>query len=365
MKHPLHIFSLSCLVLALTSCTPATSRKPASNPMRMDGGETQAIGLVASDRSPVSDNAVWCGSFQICWNMAGETIGAGSQLTPLEPNALADELNSSGFSAESLGDEYCYVYAGPATQSARLRIAQGIEQRFHQESDILDKLTWYEDADPDAGMLFYTMLYREFSYEEPFEYLEPADFGSTANGNRSSGVLYFGAKAGDTALGQVSPLYYEDEDHFAAIIYTPGGDVLVLVRSPEGTTFQEMWENAFVRERAYRPLEVDSFACSCLDLDIVQEFEQLKGIVLVAEDGSVWPVADAIQTVRLSLDAHGGVAESEAAHANTAERPDEDPLHIDLVFDDSFALFLVDSGPGRFEPYLGVLVDDVTAYQAR
>lgn len=364
MKHPLRIFSLSCLVLALAACTPATGRKPASNPARADGGDPWAIGLAASDRSPVSGNAVWCGSFQICWDMAGETIGAGSQLTPLEPNALADELNSSGFSTESLGDEHYYAYAGPATQSARLLIARGIERKFHQESSILDQITWYEDADPDAGVLFYTMLYREFSYEEPFEYLEPADFGSAEGGNQSSGILYFGARAGDTALGQVAPLYYEDEDHFAAIIYMPGGDALVLVRSPEGATFQEMWENAFARERAYRPLEVDSFACPCLDLAVVQEFEQLKGITLIAGDGSAWPVADAIQTVRFSLDAHGGVVKSEAGQVNTAERPGEDPLHIDLVFDDSFALFLVDPEPGRFEPYLGVLVDDVTAYQA-
>lgn len=364
MKHPLRIFSLSCLVLALTSCTSGTSQKPASNPMRMDGGDPQEIELVASDRSPVSDNAVWCGSFQICWDMAVETIGADSQLTPLEPNALADELNSSGFSPESLGDEHYYAYAGPATQSVRLRIAQGIERRFHQESDILDKLTWYDDADLDAGMLFYTMLYREFSYEEPFEYLEPAGFGSVEGGNQSSGVLYFGAKAGDAALDQVVPLYYEDGEHFAAIIYTPGGDALVLVRSPEGATFHEMWENAFARERDYSPLEVDSFACPCLDLDIVREFEQLEGITLVAADGSAWPVAAAIQTVRFSLDALGGVVKSEAGQVNTSERPDEDPLHVDLIFEDSFALFLIDSKSGCFEPYLGVLVDDVTAYQA-
>ena len=269
-----------------------------------------------------------------------------------------------------VSDDHYYSYAGPMTKDARDTIEKAIGQRFGQGSDVLGMLDW-EGAGPN-DTLFYAMLYRAFSFEHPFALLS---HDGTFGPDRTEGVRYFGTVgSGDDVRGdllaQVTPLYYENYEHCACRISTKEGDELVLVKSPEGQGFSDMWKNAMARAAAAEtqmPLSYeDEFECPLLSVNVFEEYGKLEGLEFALPHGDMLRIGQAMQTLVFDLDNRGGRVKSEAAITavmSAAPMP-EGPQPRRFVFDDRFALFLVDgSAPEGARPYLAMLVSDVRAFQ--
>jgi hypothetical protein len=169
---------------------------------------------------------------------------------------------------------------------------------------------------------------------------------------------------------QVKPLYYKDGQHHAVSLQTKEGDSVVLVRSPRGGSFSEMWANMLDQAKRAdstqtRPLDDhDSFMCPNLSLKLSKEFSELEGLKFLDVKEQECIIDQVLQTIRLGLDNEGGEVKSEAAiSACGGALPDFSHIR-NFDYDGRFALFLV-GGEVRTDsrPYLALLVDDIRLFQ--
>ncbi|MBQ9057821.1 MAG: hypothetical protein IJ125_01400 [Atopobiaceae bacterium] len=323
--------------------------------------------LVGSDHSPLEANTLWCAPLQICWEEMAGYFNGGQTLKNLSESAMVDELNAATFTQDMLSDDHYLSYAGPATYDAKAQIEQGITEKFNEKSDILDQLDWSE-SEADALTLLYAMLFRQFSFEQPFEVLDTADFGSEAKANLSHDVAYFGSYDDPILLEQVRPLFWEDDEHFACQIWTEQDDVLILARGLSGEHFDALWNDLQKRQEAQeQALITSSFVCPNLDLKLQRDYPELAHAALGTHDGQTLEIAQALQTLEFTLDNTGGRIKSEAAiMVETAALIDPvEPLACDFVFDDSFVLFVADgASSGGFYPYMAAQVHDIAEFQS-
>lgn len=322
--------------------------------------------LVASDHSPVTGNAAWCAPMQICWDLLADELNEGEPLPADGMPDIVTELNDAHFDTSMVGDDHYVTYSGPQTLAAKAEIEALIDERFGQTSDILDLLEWSDDPE-DALFLFYSMLYRTFTFFAAFDVLNPAPFGSDESGNLTEDVAYFGADESSVPelLDWVTPLFWESDDHCAAQVSCEEGDILVLARGLKGSSFDELWNDMMDTADASTELAtVASFACPKLQIDVLTKYRELENLVFPLVTGDEIAIDSALQTLRFTLDETGGEIKSEAAIVikNTAFI-EEPPVPRDFRFDDSFVLFLVDgNAPGEYYPYAGLLINDISEF---
>lgn len=334
------------------------------------------LSLLPTQQEPVSGNDAWCGTMQLCWDNLVTELNSGKPIEFIDESHQTEEidrLNEMLFTTDDLRDDHYYAYTGPMTWDAKKEMEQAISDKFDQGSDILDQFDDWSD-DPDAAKFLYAMLYRKFSFPTPFaKSSEPGWFGNEDDGNKATGVTYFEATNSEQK-GQVSPLYYDDDEHHAVIVETEEGDTLVLVRNPVGSTLGEMYKNAMSRSgESIRPLgREDEFKCPNLDIDLQRSYDQWTGspFILNGKDGdtNLFNISQALQTLKLHLDNEGGEVKSEAGIAvvirGMAAWPDKQTPRL-FRYDGTFAMFVVDSEApnGGKTPYVGVLVSDITQFQ--
>ena len=221
-----------------------------------------------------------------------------------------------------------------------------------------------------TSLLFYCMLYRKFSFPVPFGVCEDEPWG-----DGGACVTYFEAYDLDRRLSrkmrqQVKPLYYEDGQHHAVSLQTKEGDSVVLVRSPRGSSFSEMWANMLDQAKRAdstqtRPLDdQDFFMCPNLSLKLSKEFHKLEGLRFLDAKGQECIIDQALQTIRLNLDNEGGEVKSESAIAACATGALDFSHGRHFDYDGRFALFLV-AGEARADshPYFALLVDDIRLFK--
>ena len=322
--------------------------------------------LVASDHSPVVQNAAWCAPMQICWDNLADELNEGEPLPEDGKPEIVAELNDAHFDKTMVNEDHYVTYSGPQTLAAKAEIEALIDERFGQTSDILDMLEWAESPE-DALYLFYAMLYRKFTFYAAFDVLDNAPFGSEAGGNLTEDVAYFGAdeSSAPELFDWVSPLFWESDDHCAAQVSCEEGDILILARGLEGTTFDELWNDMMdTADTSTERPSVASFVCPKLQIDVLTKYRELENLVFPLVTGDEIAIDSALQTLRFTLDETGGEIKSEAAIIikNTAFI-EEPPVPRDFRFDDSFVLFLVDgNAPGEYYPYAGLLINDITEF---
>ena len=321
--------------------------------------------LVASDHSPVAENAAWCAPMQLCWDNLADEVNGGKPLDEDGKPAIVAELNDGHFESDMLSDDHYITYSGPQTKEAKAEIEALIKERFNETSDILDMLEWADDPE-EALLLLYAMLYRDFNFFVPFEVLEDAPFGSEESGNYVEKVPYFGAnEESPESLEWISPLFWESDDHFAAQVSCEEGDILVLARGLSGSTFDELWNDMMDTADSMTELPgVGSFSCPKLTIDVLTNYRDLEGQKFDVASGDEITIQEALQTLRFTLDETGGEIKSEAAISVKATGLImEEPEDRDFHFDDSFVLFLVDgTATGEYYPYAGLFVNDITEF---
>ena len=339
----------------------------------VDGNANRGIEVVASDVQAVRGSAAWCATIQVCWDNMLETLCDGGPLNPLGgANELVRALNTSELGRAALPSGHFYAYSGPKSNRARSEIETEVRRRFGQSSEVLDQLDWSEPSPGMTSLLLYCMLYRKFSFLVPFGVCEEESWG-----DEDVFVTYFEADDLDRRLSrkmrqQVKPLYYKDRQHHAVSLQTKEGDSVVLVRSPQGGSFSEMWANTLEQAKRAgstqtRPLDDhDSFMCPNLSLKLSKEFHEIEGLEFLDAKGQECIIDRALQTIGLSLDNEGGEVKSEAA-ISVCDGALPDFSHIRTFdYDGRFALFLV-AGEARADsrPYLALLVDDIRLFQQR
>lgn len=333
--------------------------------------QADGITVVPTMRDTITADSSWCGTFQLVWNdMKNEVVKKDVIFTPQEE--MADNLNKEEFTQDMLSDEYYFKIYGLKSLELKEQITKGIKEKFNQESDILDDFDWSESELDNANVrryFFYVMLYRKFEFLQEFDKLENGKFGDKYND-----IEYFGIdESTKNSVGnQIDVLYYNSKDDFAIIVNTKTDDEVIFCKSPQGKTFNEIYENMNKESKKYTGSKnfknVDEFKAPNLTFNEKREYTELQNKKFKTADPiyNTAKIEKAIQTIKFSLDEKGGEIKSEAAIDMIADGAIAGEKHkVDepryFYVDDTFTIFLREKGQDL--PYFAGRVEDITKFQ--
>lgn len=317
------------------------------------------ITTVLSLEDEISNNTIWCGTFQLIWNdlkndLAKQDIIFNPQMKVVE------NLNKETFTTKDLSEKYYYKKVGVQSIELKNEIEKAIKDKFDETSDILDNFNW-ENTDPENYFL-YAMLKKEFKFEKAFNEFENGNFGEYEN------ISYFGIEKNeksDELRDQVEVLYYENKENFAIKLKTKQEDEVILCKNPEGKTFNEIYENIINKEKIYKGNKNiengELVKVPNLKIDEKKEFTEIEEKPFLFSNDDTYVIEKAMQTIKFELDKTGGKIKSEAGmmvNKATAVIMEE---KREFAIDNTFAIFLKEEGKDK--PYFAGKINDITKFQ--
>ena len=330
------------------------------------------INVVPTMQDQISGDSAWCGTFQLVWNdMKNEVVKNDIVFSPQEE--MATNLNQGKFDKSMISDDYYYKIYDYKTKELKEKIEKEIQKKFNQTSDILNDFDWDAESldkseSDERRYFFYTMLYRKFDYKNKFDQLESGNFG----GSKYDNVNYFGIdqNTNENVGSQIKVLYYNSQSDFALLINTKTNDEVIFYKNPQGSTFDEIYENMKKNEEKYEGKKTfekkDEFRAPYIEFNEKREYTELENKSFKTAN-PVYPTAEiakAIQSIKLSLNETGGEIKSEAGMDSKVTivsiDEKEKPARYFYV-DDTFALFIRQKG--KKLPYFAGKIEDITKYQ--
>lgn len=333
---------------------------------------TEGITTVLTLDDEITDNTIWCGTFQLIWNdlkndLAKQDIVFNPQLKVVE------NLNKETFTTKELSEESYYKKIGTPSLKLKEEIEKAIKDKFNETSDILDDFDW-ENRDP-LDYFLYVMLKKDFQFEKAFEELENGKFGNYDD------VKYFGIKSDESGelRQQVDVLYYKSKDDFAIKLRTKQEDEVILCKNPEGKTFGEIYNNILEKTevKVYNmPNNQDNYESVKLYGELKEgeilkvpnikikeknEIKEIENKKFEFSNGNIYSIEKALQTIEFELDRTGGKIKSEAGMMVKNESVAIMDEIREFSIDDTFAIFLIEKGKDK--PYFAGKIEDITKFQ--
>lgn len=333
---------------------------------------TDGITTVLTLDDEITDNTIWCGTFQLIWNdlkndLAKQNIVFNPQLKVVE------NLNKETFTTKELSEESYYKKIGTPSLKLKEEIEKAIKDKFNETSDILDDFDW-ENRDP-LDYFLYVMLKKDFQFEKAFEELENGKFGNYDD------VKYFGIKSDESGelRQQVDVLYYKSKDDFAIKLRTKQEDEVILCKNPEGKTFGEIYNNILEKTevKVYNmPNNQDNYESVKLYGELKEgeilkvpnikikeknEIKEIENKKFEFSNGNIYSIEKALQTIEFELDRTGGKIKSEAGMMVKNESVAIMDEIREFSIDDTFAIFLIEKGKDK--PYFAGKIEDITKFQ--
>ena len=333
--------------------------------------ENEDLLVVPTMLDEIKNDSVYCPTFQIVWNELSDYFCDGKKVEMLNgTNSLIENLNERTFEKTDLSDDYYYVKVGKSVLSVKKEIEDGIKDKFNETSDILDMVAWGDDSGEDFNIdeyekyVFYSMLKREFTFNEPFDVInENGIFKDFTN------VKYFGINSdSDSKLrDQVDVLFYEDYNNHSVLLNTKQGDEVILLRVSDNSfkNFDEVYKyleiktNEFEGEREF--VKDDELTVPNIKFDVLKKYNQLIGKTFNSNEGVTREISDALQTIRFEIDNEGGKIKSEAIIAVKMSAIILPREKRNFSYDDTFYLMLRENGKNK--PYFMVRVDNIELFQ--
>lgn len=328
--------------------------------------------VVPTMRDEVSTDTIWSGDFQLAWNSLKDEALVQDIVFDTQTEEVTN-LNLGEFTTEMISADYYYKKWGLKTQDLKTEIAEEVYNKFGITTSILDTLDWSDETlqgygEYDYRFFLYSTLYRDFDFSVQFDVLENGTFEDTYQD-----VQYFGISADtdESVAEQVTVLYYNSEDDFAILITTSSGDELIFANNPDGSTFTDIYTNlvnetnSYTGERALQ--DIDELKIPYLNFDITNEYDELEGNPFQVTLNTVnytCEIAQAIQSIQLSIDEAGGEAQSSTdtlltEEDETSEETEESARYFYL--DDSFVMFVKEAD--QTLPYFAAYISDIRLYQ--
>ena len=333
--------------------------------------ENEDLLVVPTMLDEIKNDSAYCPTFQIVWNELSDYFCDGKKVEMLNgTNSLIENLNERTFEKTDLSDDYYYVKVGKSVLSVKKEIEDGIKDKFNETSDILDMVAWVDDSGEDFNIdayekyVFYSMLKREFTFNEPFDVInENGIFKDFTN------VKYFGINSdSDSKLrDQVDVLFYEDYNNHSVLLNTKQGDEVILLRVSDNSfkNFDEVYKyleiktNEFEGEREF--VKDDELTVPNIKFDVLKKYNELIGKTFNSNEGVIREISDALQTIRFEIDNEGGKIKSEAIIAVKMSAIILPREKRNFSYDDTFYLMLKENGKDK--PYFMVRVDNIELFQ--
>ena len=352
--------------------TPTYEDKTTTTPKEAEKvNYTETIAVVPTMDDELLSDSAWTPTFQLIWNDLKNKYVHQDIKWDGQPT-MVDSLNKESFKENMISSDYLFKVADYKTLQLKEKIEKGIKEKFNQESDVLDDIDWSEPAldhgpqsDP-RRILLYSMLYREFEYENPLDELNNSNFKDVAN------VRYFGIdeESESKLYSQIEVLHYDAlSNDYIIKINTKNNDELYLVYKPKETTFNDIWKSVNEKIKNYNGnkkfTENDSLRIPYLKFFVKREYNELCDHDFYDLEGEhVYNIQKAIQTVKLELDNKGGKVKSEAVidvKSTITSVDPKQPVHRYFIYNDTFALFIKEKG--KDTPYFAARIDDINKYQ--
>lgn len=213
--------------------------------------------------------------------------------------------------------------------------------------------------------LFYTMLKKEFNFENDFDELDDGIFGT-----KYSDIRYFGINndSNSKLYNQIEVLYYNSKSDFAVILNTKEGEQVILSRGAEGNNFGTIYNNIVKKSNEYEGnkefTENDYLKVPNIKFNTKKEFDELCGNKFYAKNGNECEIEQAIQTIELEMDKSGGKIKSEAVifmNEASVMAPTQEVEYRYFYLNDEFTMFLKEKDKDM--PYFAANIEDITLFQ--
>lgn len=333
--------------------------------------ENEDLLVVPTVLDEIKNDSAYCPTFQIVWNELSDYFCGGKSVEMLNgTNTLIDNLNERTFEKTDLSDDYYYVKVGKQVLSVKKEIEDGIKDKFNETSDILDMINWINDSgenfniDAYEAYVFYSMLKREFTFNEPFDVID-----ENGTFNDFTNVKYFGINSdSDNKLrNQVNVLFYEDYDNHSVLLNTKQGDEVILLKTSDDSfkNFDDVYKylenktNKFDGEKEFT--EDDTLKVPNIKFDVLKKYNELIGKTFNSDDGKSREISEALQTIRFEIDNEGGKIKSEAIIAVKTLAIIAPEEKRNFNYNDTFYLMIREKGKDK--PYFMVKVDNINLFQ--
>lgn len=291
-----------------------------------------------------------CGTFNLIWNdLINDVIGTEIEFED-GYSELAEELNKQTFTVDQLSESSYFKICGINNSNLKSQIELGIEDKFNETSEILDKIYW----DNEQSYILYAMLKKEFNYLEAFQTLDDDTFGGS-----NEKVKYFGIEP-DTAQDaskNVDILFYNSTEDFAIKLKTQEGEEVYLYKTTgEGKSFEEVYQEMLAKQLQYGEETIwnqnDVLKIPYIYLKSEINYDELCGRYI---KGSKYYISQAIQTVNFELNNYGGSVESEAL-IEVYQKAIIDTKR-EFIFNNDFIIYLKEEN--KEQPYFALKVDNI------
>lgn len=318
----------------------------------------EEVSIVPTLDDKISDNTIWCGTFQLIWNDLKNNL-AKQDIKFEEDLEVVNNLNKETFTTNDISDKYYYKKYGTPTLELKAEIEREIKRKFNEESDILNDFDW-QGRDPKDFFL-YVMLKKDFEFKSAFEKLENSKFGEFEN------IEYFGIKenSSNKLRDQVEVLYYNSKNDFAILLETKGDDEIILCKNPKGDTFSKIYKNILEEKDKYsgnlNMKAKETLKIPNINFKEKKEFKEIENKSFYFSNGDKYSIEKALQTIEFKLDRKGGKIKSEAGMMVKNEMGVLDENIREFSIDDTFAIFLLQEG--KEVPYFANKINDISKFQ--
>lgn len=311
---------------------------------------------------------IWCGTFQLAWNELMDYVGGNVEFEGIE-KFIVGELNERKFTKDMLSENSYYVKMGKASQKLKKEIDNELKQKFDIDgTNIFDG----EDLENSNGILIYSMLKKNFTFNEKFDDLEPATF--IVDEENSSKVKVFGIdEESDSKLyDNVEVLFWDYENldsvayfisnEFAVKLKTKENEEVILYRTDKIDSFDNLYNElqnlseSFEGEKKFT--ELDTLTVPCIDIDVNINYDELCNNIIKNTDGEY--ISKAVQNIKFNLNSEGGLIFSEAAIITDAlSAPRLDARYFS--FNKPFIIFVKEKD--KEKPYFAMKIENTEYLQ--
>lgn len=340
----------------ITNNTPVANNNMQNNVH--ENNEESGIDVVLSLEDEISDNSVWCGTFNLVWNDLKNDV-AKQDIVFTPQLKVAENLNKGTFTTDYLSEDSYYKIHGYASEELKEKIEKDIKDKFNEKSDILDSFEW--PIEEENLYFLYAMLKKEFEFPTVFSRLEDGKFGKYNN------VKYFGIneETKDEVREQVEVLYYKSKDNFAVKLITKQNDEVIIARGTKKNTYidvyNEIMENAEKYTGSHSFSEQDTLQVPNISLNIIENIDDLTGRGFLYSDGTEHEITQAMQSIQFELDEKGGAIKSEAGMMVDKLAINDNEEKREFIVDDTFTIFLKENNKDL--PYFAATISDITQVQ--
>lgn len=342
-------FVILCMGVIITGVVYAVSKIIANRDPEKTG-KVQLTPTYTSAIGEFDENRLWVGTFNLVWNDLMDKVGGKIEFEGAN-SELANELNKKTFTKEQLSENSYYTACGEASEKLKEKIAKGIEEKFGEESAVLDRIEW----DDPNGYVLYAMLQKKFTFLKPFStVVGNISFNGSEEKFKTFGIT---VSTASEARPNVKILFYDGEESFAVKLKTNEGEEVILYKTAgEGKSFAENYQELLKKNDVYTGnrefTENDILKIPFIEVHDEINYDDLCGKEI--KGGGIY-IKQALQTIDFELNNYGGSVKSEAV-IDATERAVAFDIR-NMIFDSDFIIYLKEEE--KEQPYFALKVDTV------